>query len=78
MSKLLRRLKRALFQPSRSSEDYLLCAVVYWPDPTSTVPELRGPFYSRTEGLADRDYVRSVQRREEKMAHLMPFGGPGH
>ena len=53
-----------------------LYVVVWWPSPQYDVPEVVGPFLSRRAGLSVRDNVRAQQRRDEKMAQLVPVEPP--
>lgn len=70
-SSLFGRLRaRRNVQRSKGEEIFV---VLYWPDPTHHVPELRGPYYSIERGLEVRNAIRARQRREEKMAQLSPL-----
>ena len=58
---------------SRLRAEEALYAVIWWPTIDAPVPHVRGPYVSRDTGFAVRNSIRENQRREEKMAHLVPF-----
>lgn len=49
-----------------------LYVVVWFPSPAEA-PHLIGPFRNHLDGLATRDAVRAQQRRQVRMAQLVPM-----
>jgi len=54
-------------------KDAELYIVLYWPDASHHVPEVKGPYYSREHCNEVRNAVRASQGREERMAQSMPL-----
>jgi len=76
--------KPSLFRRRRADRlvetisDAELFVVLYWPDPTHHVPVVKGPYFDNDHALKVRDNLRSIQKREEKMAQAMPLARYPH
>lgn len=62
-------------RPKQLTKAPTLYAVLWWPQADHHIPELYGPFSDGEIALSVRDSIRAQQRREERMAQVVPFTG---